>query len=252
MDLSLPLAGFLVGVLVGLTGMGGGALMTPFLILVVGIRPVVAVGTDLVYSAVTKIVGAALHVRQQTVDVRLAMRLAATSLPAGLAAVALIRLLAGTGVDADQAVRRALGVVLVVVAVVMLSRMLGRPVAVSDRWRAALRGHGTLVAGAVVGAVVGFTSVGAGTLLVPFLIAVFPSSPARVVGTDVFHAAMLVTVTGLAHAHGGAVDWRLVTMMLAGSIPGVAIGSWMAPRMPVRFLRAGLASLLLVTGVTLM
>jgi len=252
MDLTLPLAGFLVGVLVGLTGTGSGALMTPFLILAVGMRPIVAVGTDLVYSAVTKVVGAALHARQGTVDVRLALRLAATSVPAGLAAVGAVSLLAATGVDADQAVRRLLGAVLVVVSIVMLYRMMGRGAPIPDRWRAALQGRGTFAAGALVGALVGFTSVGAGSLMLPFLIGVLPQRPDRVVGTDVFHAAILVTATGLAHAHGGAVDWRVVAAMLAGSIPGVAVGSWMAPRMPVKLLRAGLASLLLVTGMSLM
>lgn len=252
MDVTLPLAGFCVGALVGLTGMGGGALMTPFLIMAFGMRPVVAVGTDLVYSAVTKLVGAVLHARQGTVDFQLARRLALVSVPAGLAAVASIRVLGQQGVDADQAVRRALGAVLVLVAAVMLSRMLGLlPTVASERWRIRLQGPGTTLVGAGVGALVGFTSVGSGALLVPFLVTVFPMSPARVVGTDVLHAAVLVTATGVAHASGGSVDWPLAAGLLAGSIPGVAVGTWMAPRMPVRMLRLGLASLLLVTGLTL-
>ena len=253
MDPTLPLAGFFVGLLVGLTGMGGGAVMTPFLVLVLGVRPVVAVGTDLVYSAITKIVGACVHARQQTVDFALARRLAVASVPAGLAAVVIVRLLPDMGVDADQAVRRGLGFVLVAVAAVMLLRLVGiRRAPMSDRWRALLQGRGTTAAGVIVGALVGFTSVGSGALLVPFLVAVFPMSPARVVGTDVLHAAVLVTVTGLAHAHGGTVDWPLAAALVAGSIPGVAVGSWIAPRTPVPVLRAGLASLLLVTGISLM
>jgi hypothetical protein len=252
-DAGLVAAGFVVGLLVGLTGMGGGAVMTPFLISVVGIGPVVAVGTDLVYSAATKIVGAWLHTRQQTVDFALVKRLAIGSIPAGLAAVAAIGFLPSVGVDADQAVRRALGAVLILVALVILCRMFAaRERAVPERWRAALEGRGTIVAGAVVGALVGFTSVGSGALLVPFLICVYPLSPARVVGTDVFHAAILVSVTGLAHAQGGTVDWPLAATLLAGSIPGVTVGTWMAPRAPVRLLRAGLASLLLITGLSLM
>jgi hypothetical protein len=252
-DAGLVTAGFLVGVFIGLTGMGGGAVMTPFLISVVGIGPVVAVGTDLVYSAATKIVGAWLHTRQQTVDFALVKRLAMGSIPAGLAAVAAISFLPSVGVDADQAVRRALGAVLILVALVILCRMFAvGERAVPERWRAALEGRGTIVAGAVVGALVGFTSVGSGALLVPFLIYVYPLSPARVVGTDVFHAAILVSVTGLAHAQGGTVDWPLAATLLAGSIPGVTVGTWMAPRAPVRVLRAGLASLLLITGLSLM
>ncbi len=149
-DTALVAAGFLVGLLVGLTGMGGGAVMTPFLISVVGIGPVVAVGTDLVYSAATKIVGAWLHTRQRTVDFVLVKRLALGSVPAGLAAVALIRLLPGAGVNADQAVRRALGAVLILVAIVMLCRIFAASErTLPERWRAALEGRGTIVAGAI-------------------------------------------------------------------------------------------------------
>ncbi len=252
-DPILVLAGFVVGTLVGLTGMGGGAVMTPFLITGVGIGPVVAVGTDLVYSAATKIVGAWLHTRQQTVDFVLVKRLAMGSVPAGVAAVALIGFLPAAGVDADEAVRRALGAVLILVAALMFCRIFAtRERALPERWRAALEGRGTIAAGAIVGALVGFTSVGSGALLVPFLICVYPLSPARVVGTDVFHAAILVSITGLAHAQGGAVDWQLAATLLAGSIPGVTLGTWIAPRATVSVLRAGLASLLLITGVSLM
>ncbi len=246
-------AGFLVGLFVGLTGMGGGAVMTPFLISVVGVGPVVAVGTDLIYSAATKIVGAWLHTRQGTVDFALVKRLAIGSVPAGLTAVAAIRFLPAVGVDADQAVRRALGAVLILVALVILGRLISaREGPLPKRWRTALEGRGTIAAGIVVGALVGFTSVGSGALLVPFLICVYPLSPARVVGTDVFHAAILVSVTGLAHAQGGTVDWLLAATLLAGSIPGVSIGTWIAPRAPARMLRIGLASLLLFTGLSLM
>jgi uncharacterized protein len=233
--------------------MGGGAVMTPFLITAVGISPVLAVGTDLIYSAATKIVGAWLHTRQNTVDFALVRRLALGSVPAGLAAVVAVRFLPTVGVDADQAVKRALGGVLVLVAIIMLFRLFAiREQHMSERWRATLGERGTIVAGAVVGALVGLTSVGSGALLVPFLIWVYPLSPAKVVGTDVFHAAILVSVTGLAHAQGGSVDWVLAGTLLAGSIPGVSVGTWIAPRAPTRMLRAGLASLLLITGLNLM
>ncbi|MBF8301367.1 MAG: hypothetical protein HW394_1737 [Acidobacteria bacterium] len=248
----LPLTGFLVGLLIGLTGMGGGALMTPFLILVLGTRPVVAVGTDLVYGAITKIAGGWVHWRQGTVDLRLTARLALGSVPAGLVAVVALRLMPASGIDADAAVRRALGGLLVVVAVLMLARLCGvLPAGIPDRWRSRLQGRGTVVAGAIVGALVGFTSVGSGSLLVPYLVAVFPRSAAKVVGTDVFHAAILVTATAVGHAHGGAVDWPLAATLLIGSVPGVALGSWMAPRAPARALRVGLAGVLLLSGLTL-
>jgi uncharacterized membrane protein YfcA len=120
--------------------------------------------------------------------------------------------------------------------------------AVPERWRRLLQGTGTYVVGAVVGALVGFTSVGSGSLLVPFLVSVYPMTSARIVGTDVFHAALLVTATALAHAHGNAVNWPLAGSLLLGSVPGVMIGSWMAPKMSSRVLRATLAVLLLLTG----
>jgi uncharacterized membrane protein YfcA len=252
MDVTLPVTGFLVGVLIVLTGIGGGAIMTPFLILVLGTRPVVAVGTDLVYGAVTKIVGAYFHWRQGTVDLRLTLRLASTSVPSGLLAVAVLQRMPQSGVDADAAVRRVLGVVLILVAVLMIAR-LRRPVAVSlpDVWRARLQGAGTYAIGAVVGALVGFTSVGSGSLLVPFLVSVYPLTTPQIVGTDVFHAAMLVTATAAAHAQGQSVDWMLAASLLLGSVPGVTLGSWMAPRVSTLWLRAGLATLLLLTGASL-
>jgi uncharacterized membrane protein YfcA len=252
MDLTLPATGFAVGVLIGLTGIGGGAIMTPFLILVLGTRPVVAVGTDLVYGAVTKLVGAYFHWRQGTVDTRLAMRLAVTSVPAGLLAVAALRAMPQSGIDADAAVRRVLGAVLILVAALMLLR-LRSPVAfaVPERWRAMLQGPGTYAIGALVGALVGFTSVGSGSLLVPFLVSVYPLTTPQIVGTDVFHAAILVTATAAGHAQGQSVDWLLAASLLLGSVPGVTVGSWMAPRVSPKWLRAGLAALLLLTGINL-
>ena len=250
MDLTLPATGFLVGILIGLTGIGGGAVMTPFLILVLGTRPVVAVGTDLVYGAVTKLAGAYLHWRQGTVDVKLGLRLAAVSVPAGLLAVFALQQIPESSAEADAAVRRALGIVLMIVAVLMALRLRGNmSLPVPERWQAVLRGRGTYIVGAVVGALVGFTSVGSGSLLVPFLLAVYPMSTARIVGTDVFHAALLVTATAAAHVHGNSVDWTLATSLLLGSVPGVTLGSWMAPRVSSRALRAGLAALLLLTGL---
>jgi uncharacterized membrane protein YfcA len=250
-DPIFPATGFVVGVLVGLTGMGGAALMTPFLILVLGTTPVVAVGTDLAYGAVTKIVGAFMHWRHGTVDLRLVGRLALGSVPGGLLAVGAVHLLPES-VDSDTAVRRALGVLLVLVACILLTRTLGlRPPPLPERLRAWLQGPGTIVAGLVIGALVGFTSVGSGSLLIAFLVAAYRLRPAQIVGTDVFHAAILVTATGVAHAQAGVVDWDIVAGLLVGSIPGVALGSWLAPRTPARALRAGLAVLLLATGVAL-
>jgi len=249
MDFTLPATGFVVGLLIGLTGIGGGAVMTPFLILVLGTRPLVAVGTDLVYGAVTKAAGAWLHWKQGTVDMRLALRLAAASVPAGVMAVLALQTLPSSTAEADEAVRRGLGVVLIIVALLMAIRLRSDlSLAVPERFRRLLQGPGTYIVGAFVGALVGFTSVGSGSLLVPFLVSVYPMSTARIVGTDVFHAALLVTATAAGHVHGDAVDWPLAAGLLIGSIPGVMLGSWMAPKVPSRALRAALVVLLLVTG----
>jgi uncharacterized membrane protein YfcA len=157
-----------------------------------------------------------------------------------------------SGVDADAAVRRVLGAVLVVVAALMILRLRSTAVTLPERWRRRLQGGGTYVIGAVVGALVGFTSVGSGSLLVPFLVSVYPLTMPRIVGTDVFHAAILVTATAAAHAQGNSVDWLLAASLLLGSIPGVTVGSWMAPRVPSVALRVCLAALLLLTGINLM
>ena len=253
MDVTLPATGLVVGLLIGLTGIGGGAVMTPFLILVLGTRPVVAVGTDLVYGAVTKAAGAWLHWRQGTVDMRLALRLAAASVPAGVLAVLALQTLPPSTEAADAAVRRALGVVLILVAILMAVRLRSDvALTVPERWQRFLQGPGTYIVGGVVGALVGFTSVGSGSLLVPFLVSVYPMLTSRIVGTDVFHAALLVTATALGHVRGNAVDWTLAASLLVGSVPGVLIGSWMAPKVSSRALRAALIVLLLLTGVKML
>ena len=174
-----------------------------------------------------------------------------TSVPAGLLAVWVARLLPDGNID--ELVRRMLGGVLILVSGLMLARLLsGDQDRIPEHWRARLQGTGTYVVGGVVGVLVGFTSVGSGSLIVPFLVAVYPLNTARVVGTDVFHAAVLVTATAIGHAQAGFVDWELAAGLLVGSIPGVAAGSWMAPRFPPRALRVGLAVLLLATGISLL
>lgn len=241
---------FGVGMLIGLTSMGGAALMAPFLILIVGVPPVTAVGTDLAYGAVTKIVGAAVHLRQGTVDLTVVKRLASGSIPGGLAGALVVVLLPRITRDAERYVQRAIGVLLVLVAVILLARMIALfpKMAPSPKQLQFLHNRGTVIWGAVVGFCVGATSVGSGSLLAPFLLLLFPYATAKVVGTDVCHAAVLVSVTGLAHAVSGGVQWNLVPVLLLGSIPGVLLGSRLATRIPARPLRTGLAALLLLTG----
>lgn len=250
MNYSLMLMSFFVGTLIGLTSMGGAALMAPFLILIVGIRPVTAVGTDLVYGAVTKIVGAWIHLKQDTVDMPVVKKLATGSIPGGLLGAMLVIFLPRITHDAERYVQRAIGGLLVMVAVILVVRML-MPTAEatpSVKRLKFLQERGTVIWGAIVGFCVGATSVGSGSLLAPFLMMLYPSKTSKVVGTDVFHAAILVSVTGLAHATSSGVEWALIPSLLAGSIPGVMLGSRLSVYIPARPLRTGLAALLLVTG----
>lgn len=251
-DVALWLMSFMVGTLIGVTSMGGAALMTPFLILIVGVRPILAVGTDLAYSAVTKIVGAWMHWRQNTVDLRTALYMGCGSIPGGTIGVLAITQLRHQGADVDQWLRRAIGVVLVIVAVVLLFRTLYvKGPQTTPRLLERHKTMATIAWGAMVGFAVGLTSVGSGSLIVPFLIMLYPAMPARMVGTDVFHAALLVSATALLHMQAQHVEWRLLPILLAGSIPGVLLGSYLAPRLPVRTMRVGLSLVLLTTGVKL-
>lgn len=251
MNLPLILMSFGVGILIGLTSMGGAALMAPFLILIVGVRPVTAVGTDLAYGAVTKIIGAWVHWRQGTVDLPVVGKLATGSVPGGLMGALMVILLPRFTHDAQRYEQRAIGVLLVVVAVVLLARtLIGVPqAALSPKKLKFLHDRGTVFWGAIVGFCVGATSVGSGSLLAPFLLMLYPSKTSKVVGTDVCHAAILVSVTGIAHATSGGVEWSLVPVLLIGSIPGVLLGSRLVAYVPARPLRTGLAAVLLLTGV---
>ena len=250
MNFPLVLMSFGVGILIGLTSMGGAALMAPFLILVVGVRPVTAVGTDLVYGAVTKIIGAWVHWKQDTVDLPVVKKLATGSIPGGIVGALLVILLPQVTHDAELYVKRAIGALLVIVAVVLVVRLLIPVQAATPPVKRLkfLHDRGTVIWGAVVGFCVGATSVGSGSLLAPFLMMLYPSKTSKVVGTDVFHAAVLVSVTAVAHATSSRVEWSLIPTLLAGSIPGVLLGSKLAIHIPARPLRSGLAALLLITG----
>jgi len=254
MDPLIIVFGLGVGVLVGLTGIGGGSLMTPLLILAIGTHPVVAIGTDLAYGAVTKTVGGWRHLRQRTVDLRLSLWLAAGSVPGALLGVVLVeRLHAAAGDDFEPALLGALGVALVLAAGGVLARSLFAPRAVArERERARLDRRGrtlAVVSGLVLGFVLGITSVGSGALVGLVLILAFRLTPRRVVGTDVFHAAILLWVAGLAHLVSGNVDLGLMANILAGSIPGVWLGAALLPRVPQAGLRPALGVVLLAAAL---
>jgi uncharacterized membrane protein YfcA len=251
-ELGLLFMSFLVGTLVGLTSMGGAALMTPFLILVLGVRPVLAVGTDLAYGAITNIAGAAMHWRQGTVDTRAVRYLAFGSVPGATLGFLLIRELRQHGYDVDLYLRRALGCVLVTVALLMFVRTVyGKFPEPRAEFLKRNQRPVMIAWGAMVGFAVGLTSVGSGSLVAPFLLVLYPGMPALVVGTDVFHASVLISTAAALHIEAGNVAWRLLPYLLMGAVPGVLVGSYLAPRLPARTMRLGLSLVLLTTGVKL-
>jgi uncharacterized protein len=257
MDPAIVLFGLGVGLLVGITGMGGGSLMTPLLILAIGIKPVVAVGTDLAYGAVTKTLGGWRHFRKGTVFPRLAFWLAVGSCPGALLGVWLLdKLRDAIGEDFDTFMLVAIGGALLLTGGLVLLRAL----AIADhaaRERGAFRmqtRHKLAAAalGASVGFVLGITSAGSGTLIGIGLILGFRLSPHRVVGTDVAHAAVLLWVAAAAHWVSGNIDFGLAGNILVGSLPGVWIGTSIATRVPKNALRAALGVVLLASSLALL
>lgn len=257
MDPTIVLFGLGVGVLVGLTGMGGGSLMTPLLILVFGVKPLTAIGTDLAYAAVTKTVGGWKHFRQRTVDVRLSTWMALGSVPSAIAGVYVLEALEGVyGRDFDQLLIGLLGGALLFTGLAVLARALFlRSLVDRERENLSLeRRHkvAAVVVGVFVGFVLGVTSAGSGALIAVALILLFRLVPRRVVGTDVFHAAILLWAAAAAHLVAGNVDFALAGSILIGSVPGVWMGSHWSVRLPVATLRTVLAVVLLGSGLGLL
>jgi uncharacterized membrane protein YfcA len=256
-DPAIVLFGLGVGFLVGATGMGGGSLMTPLLIIVFGVKPVVAVGTDLAYAAITKTVGGWQHFRRGTVFPRMTFWLAVGSCPGALAGVwVLDRLRDWIGEDFDTFMLLSIGGTLLLIGGLILWRALAGSVH-SDRERGAFRMSsrhkiGAVALGAFVGFVLGITSAGSGTLISIGLILGFRLTPRRVVGTDVAHAAVLLWVAALAHLASGNIDFGLMGNILVGSLPGVWLGTHAAVRLPEHGLRPALGIVLLASGLGLL
>jgi uncharacterized membrane protein YfcA len=256
-DPAIILFGLGVGVLVGATGMGGGSLMTPLLIIVFGIKPVVAVGTDLAYAAVTKTVGGWRHLRSGTVFPRLAFWMGVGSCPAALVGVwVLEQLHQAFGNDFDTFMLLSIAGALLLTGCLILWRALSHSVD-NDRERGAFHMStrhkvAAVALGAFVGFVLGITSAGSGTLISIGLILGFRLTPRRVVGTDVAHAAVLLWVAAFAHLLSGNIDFALAGTILIGSLPGVWIGSHLAVRLPERGLRPALGIVLLASGLGLL
>lgn len=245
------LTGFCVGALVGMTGVGGGSLMTPLLILLFGIHPFAAVGTDLLYAAVTKSVGTLVHGYTHTVDWRVVRRLSTGSVPMAILTLIVLSFFDLGSAAAARLTSRALGAALLATALALVFRTsllayLGsRFLELGRRRSDAL----TIVTGGILGVLVSISSVGAGAIGVVVLIILYPQlSTPRIVGSDIAHAVPLTLIAGIGHWILGSVDTVVLGSLLTGSIPGVIVGSWMTIHIPDRFLRLALAAVLLIVG----
>ena len=249
------ISGFCVGALVGMTGVGGGSLMTPLLILLFGIHPATAVGTDLLYAAVTKTGGTFVHGAYRTIDWKIVGRLAAGSLPATCLTIAVMSRTDLGGESARTLINAVLSGALVLTAGALVFRR-----AILEFYAArvgALKPRTTTVAtvitGALLGVLVSISSVGAGAIGVTALILLYPHLPMRrIVGSDIAHAVPLTLAGGIGHWMLGSIDWHVLASLLVGSLPGIVIGGHISVRIPDRVLRLLLAAVLLLVAAKLL
>jgi uncharacterized protein len=274
-DYRISIVGLLIGFLVGLTGMGGGSLLAPILVLFFRVPPVWAVGTDIAYSTVTKAVGSIVHIRQKSVNFKVALCLACGSVPATFLSVLLVQYVRKQyGTLINGIILHAIGFTLVLVAVllvinpIILRRLEKRRqemrkqaalVAGTDvpalappnstYWEKRYRPVVTALVGAVVGFLVGLTSVGSGTLIIVSLAFLFPRLTAKeLVGTDIFQAFMLLAAGSIAYLAAGTINWGIAGMLLIGSLPGVLLGSRLSKYVPEPIMRPILAVVLVISG----
>jgi uncharacterized membrane protein YfcA len=258
-DLAFVFAGFFVGFVVGLTGVGGGSLMTPILIFFFGIKPYLAVGTDLLFAAFTKMGGTIKLARSRHIDWPVVLNLSAGSIPAALITLYVLHNLGATSAAVQQIMTTTLGCALLLTAAATLYKALrGKtaPLAVvaGQEAAAARPRHWSLplLFGALIGTLVTLTSVGAGAIGVTVLMVLYPLLPLpRIVAADIAYAVPLTLVAGMGHASLGSVDWPLLAKLLAGSIPGIWVGSHLMFKTPERVIRALLSLLLAYAGLKL-
>ncbi len=251
MTLTYVISGFAVGLLVGLTGVGGGSLMTPLLTLLFGVNPTVAVGTDLAFASITKTAGTLAHRIRNNIHWEIVVRLCIGALPAAVIATLVLKYFGALDKHIGQIIRYAiaLSVLLTVVAIIGRGRMLAWMNSHPERQ---LHGRkqaiATIIAGSIIGALVTISSIGAGAIGATILVLLYPNlKPTEVAGTDIAYAVPLTAIAALGHWWLGSINWELLVMLLLGSVPGITIGSLVARSVPEQFLRGLLATTL--TGV---
>ena len=257
-ELLITMGGFVVGTLVGISGVGGGALMTPLLVLSFGIAPQIAVGTDLIFAAVTKTAGLLVHGLCGSVDWQVFRRLSWGSLPAALLTLGYLKQYRSPVME-QELITHVIGVALIVTSAALLCRPFlhqfgGRRRADLPPAFKRLQGPCTVLAGAVVGMLVSLTSIGAGTLGATLMVFLYPArlKPAALVGTDIAHAIPLAFLAGAGHLAIGNVDFSLLGFLLIGSLPGIILGSLISTKAPERLIRVVLAIILALVGARML
>jgi hypothetical protein len=247
-------SGLVVGGMVGLTGVGGGSLMTPLLVLLFGIHPATAVGTDLFYAGLTKIAGSTVHGANKAIDWKVVLRLASGSAPAALLTLLALSQIGFKSGQAGSAITMALGFALLLTSVSLVFRpwLVARMAPVFDKMPDRAIAALTVALGAALGVLVTISSVGAGAIGVTVLLMLYPRMPTlRIVASDIVHAVPLTLIAGAGHWAMGSVDGSMLVSLLIGSVPGVAVASHFASRAPDKFLRGLLAGVLVLVGAKL-
>jgi hypothetical protein len=245
------LSGFGVGLLVGMTGVGGGSLMTPLLILLFGIHPATAVGTDLLYAAATKTAGSLVHGLARSIEWTVVRRLATGSVPATIVTLGVLSFMNLESQAARSLITLVLCGALTLTSAVLIFRNTIVRIFRSRFPTLGIRNTAvvTVIVGAILGVLVSISSIGAGAVGVIALIVLYPQLPmARIVGSDIAHAVPLTLIAGVGHWMIGAVDWHIISSLLAGSLPGIVLGSYVAVRVPEPALRLLLAATLIVVA----
>jgi len=252
MEWSIAIMGLMVGLLVGMTGVGGASLLTPLLIML-NISPTVAVATDLFYNSITKFFGSIQHFRQKTIDFKLVKFLAIGSIPGAVAAILLLELYPPLHEIQETVVKHMLGFVLIIVALASIAKQWFGKLE-GNRWQSMplseKRGM-TILIGTILGFIVGMTSIGSGSLFALAMMLFYRMGAAKLVGTDIAHAFFLVTAAGILHAGFGNINYGLAFNLLLGSVPGVIAGSSLSAKLPAKPLRTFVAAIILVSGIKL-